>query len=94
LNNVRTSPELETFVDAGEPPVYLGFGSVRAPADFTQVLIQAARSSCTTAAPARPPRSARFGASQVVMPQMYDQFYWAQRVEHLGIGSVHPPVTP
>ena len=28
------SPELEAFLDAGEPPVYFGFGSMRAPQDL------------------------------------------------------------
>ena len=37
------SPELETFLDAGEPPVYFGFGSMRAPQDLSQVMIQTAR---------------------------------------------------
>jgi vancomycin aglycone glucosyltransferase len=128
------SPELETFLDAGEPPVYFGFGSIRAPQDLNQVMIQSARalgrraivsrgwadlsllddgSDClaigevnqqtlfkrvaavvhhggagtTTAA-------ARAGAPQVVIPQMYDQHYWAQRVDHLGIGTAHASGTP
>jgi vancomycin aglycone glucosyltransferase len=25
---------------------------------------------------------------------MYDQFYWAQRIEQLEIGSAHPPGVP
>ncbi len=37
-------PELKKFLDAGEPPVYFGFGSTRAPAGISQVMIQAARS--------------------------------------------------
>jgi vancomycin aglycone glucosyltransferase len=37
------SPELETFLDAGEPPVYFGFGSIRAPQDLSKNMIQAAR---------------------------------------------------
>lgn len=37
---------------------------------------------------------ARAGAPQVVVPQMYDQFYWGKQVERLGIGTVHPAVTP
>jgi len=37
------SPELETFLDAGEPPIYFGFGSIRAPQDLSQNMIQAAR---------------------------------------------------
>lgn len=37
------------------------------------------------------------GAPQVVVPQIYDQHYWAGRVEALGIGAAHaagPPATP
>ena len=37
------SPELETFLETGEPPVYFGFGSMRAPQDLSQVMIQTAR---------------------------------------------------
>src|SRR5262249_14581652 len=29
------------------------------------------------------------GAPQVVIPQRYDQHYWAQRVQQLGIGIAH-----
>jgi vancomycin aglycone glucosyltransferase len=34
------------------------------------------------------------GAPQVVIPQIYDQHYWAQRIHHLGIGTAHAPGTP
>jgi vancomycin aglycone glucosyltransferase len=34
------------------------------------------------------------GAPQVVIPQNYDQHYWAQRIEALGIGAAHAPATP
>lgn len=128
------SPELEAFLDAGDAPVYFGFGSIRAPKDLSHVMITAARvlgrraivsrgwadlsvadnaSDCvcigeinqqalfqrvaavvhhggagtTTAA-------ARAGVPQLVMPQMYDQHYWAQRVRQLGIGIAHAPVAP
>ena len=40
------------------------------------------------------PIAALSGAPQVVIPQMYDQHYWAQRVERLGIGTAHAPGTP
>ena len=128
------SPELEAFLDAGEPPVYFGFGSTRAPEDLSQVMIQTARAlgrraivlrgwadlalvddepdcllidevnqhalfrrvaavvhhggaGTTTAA-------ARAGAPQVIIPQHYDQHYWAQRIDQLGIGSAHAPGSP
>jgi vancomycin aglycone glucosyltransferase len=128
------SAELETFLKAGEPPVYFGFGSIRAPQDLSQNMIQAARTlgrraivlrgwadlalldnepdclsigevnqqalftrvaaavhhggaGTTTAA-------ARAGAPQVVIPQHFDQHYWAQRIHDLGIGTAHAPGAP
>jgi vancomycin aglycone glucosyltransferase len=128
------SAELEAFLAAGEPPIYLGFGSIRAPRDLCQAMIRVARAlgrrvvvlrgwaelapiddapdciaigevnqqalfprvaavvhhggaGTTTAA-------ARAGAPQVVLPQMFDQPYWAQRVEALGVGSAHPQAAP
>jgi vancomycin aglycone glucosyltransferase len=128
------SPELEAFLDAGDPPIYFGFGSIRAPADLSRVMIESARalgrraillqgwadlalidneSDClsigevnqqalfkrvaavvhhggagtTTAA-------ARAGAPQVLIPQHYDQHYWAGRVQELGIGTAHTSSTP
>ena len=38
--------------------------------------------------------AARAGAPQVVIPQHYDQPYWAQRVHLLGTGTAHPPAAP
>ena len=128
------SPELERFLETGEPPVYFGFGSMRAPQGLGRVMVQAARAlgprvilsrgwtdlplvddepdclaidevnlqalfrrvaavvhhggaGTTTAA-------ALAGAPQVVIPQIYDQHYWAQRIHHLGIGAAHAPGTP
>ena len=128
------SAELEAFLDTGEPPIYFGFGSIRAPQDLSRTMIESARASgrrvimsrgwadlslvdaqpdclsigdvnqqslfkrvaavvhhggagTTTAA-------ARAGAPQVVIPQHYDQHYFAHRVSELGIGSAHPPVAP
>ncbi|WP_232664079.1 glycosyltransferase [Pseudonocardia sp. TRM90224] len=122
-------PELAAFVDAGEPPVYFGFGSVRAPAGITASMIATARALGRRAIVSRGwadlalvddqpdciaigevnqqalfPRVAaavhhggagtttaatRAGVSQVIVPQNYDQFYFAQRVAELGIGSAH-----
>jgi vancomycin aglycone glucosyltransferase len=133
-DNRPLSPELEAFLDAGEPPLYLGFGSIRAPKDLGQLMIHSARAlgrraivsrgwadlkvaddhpDClaigevnhqalfkrvaavvhhggagTTAA------AARAGSPQVIVPQMYDQHYWAQRVHHLGIGTAHTSSAP
>ncbi|MGZ4649114.1 MAG: hypothetical protein ACXV3A_01015 [Kineosporiaceae bacterium] len=36
-------PDPQAFLDAGEPPVYVGFGSVRAPQGFTTAVIQTVR---------------------------------------------------
>jgi len=36
------SPELEAFLDAGDPPIYFGFGSMHVPSDLGQVVITAA----------------------------------------------------
>jgi vancomycin aglycone glucosyltransferase len=128
------SAELETFLEAGEPPIYLGFGSIRAPQDLSQNMIRAARAVGRRAIVSRgwadlsllddqpdslsvgevnqqalftrvvavvhhggagtTTAAARAGAPQVVIPQHYDQFYLAQRIAQLGIGSAHPPVVP
>jgi vancomycin aglycone glucosyltransferase len=122
-------PELEAFLEAGAPPIYMGFGSVRAPEALGRTVIESARAvgkrvvlsrgwaelsladdqpdciaidevnqqklfervavvvhhggaGTTTAA-------ANAGAPQLVMPQHYDQHYWAGRVESLQIGVAH-----
>jgi len=128
------SAELETFLEAGEPPIYLGFGSIRTPQDLSQNMIRATRAlgrraivsrgwadlpllddepDCLSIGEANQQAlfkrvaavvhhggagtttaAARAGAPQVVIPQHYDQFYWAQRIAQLGIGSAHPPLVP
>ncbi|MEV4457326.1 glycosyltransferase [Microbispora sp. NPDC049633] len=127
-------PELEKFLDDGEPPIYVGFGSIRAPEGIAAAVTDAARAlgrrvvvlrgwaglspaddgpgclaideadqralfprvaavvhhggaGTTTAA-------ALAGTPQVVLPQHYDQHYWARRVGELGIGTAHPPAAP
>jgi vancomycin aglycone glucosyltransferase len=128
------SPELETFLDAGEPPVYFGFSSMQAPQELSQVMIQTARAlgrraivssgwagltlvdnepDCLAIGEANlqalfkrvaavvhhggagtTTLAALAGAPQVVIPQIYDQHYHAQRIQHLGIGTAHAPGTP
>ncbi len=44
---------LEAFLDAGPPPVYAGFGSMRAPMDFARVAIEAIRAQGRRALVAR-----------------------------------------
>nr|WP_296065955.1 glycosyltransferase [uncultured Actinoplanes sp.] len=34
------------------------------------------------------------GAPQVIVPQSYDQYYWASRVQSLGVGTGHPTAAP
>lgn len=38
--------------------------------------------------------AARAATPQVLIPQVYDQHYWAARIDHLGIGVAHPPGMP
>jgi UDP:flavonoid glycosyltransferase YjiC (YdhE family) len=45
--------ELEAFLDAGTPPVYVGFGSMRAPTDIARVAIDAIRAQGRRALVAR-----------------------------------------
>lgn len=128
------SPELETFLEAGEPPVYFGLGSVHAPRDVSQVMVNTARALGRRAIVSRgwadlslvdderdclavdevnlqelfklvaavvhhggagtTTLAASAGAPQVVIPQVYDQHYWARRVHDLGIGTAHAPGAP
>lgn len=122
--------QLERFLAAGDPPLYFGFGSMRAAPETSRLLIRAARAlgrraillhgwggldavdagddilavgdvsherllprvaavvhhggaGTTTAA-------ARAGRPQVIVPHLYDQYYWAQRVQALGVGVEGP----
>jgi vancomycin aglycone glucosyltransferase len=128
------SAELEAFLEAGEPPVYFGFGSIRAPQDLSTNMIQAARALGRRAIVLRgwadlsllddepdclsigevnqqalfkrvaaavhhggsgtTTTATRAGAPQVVIAQHFDQHYFAQRIDDLGIGTAHPPVAP
>ena len=126
--------ELTGFLEAGDPPVYAGFGSMRMAPGLAQVITSAVRAAGRRVilsagwaglAPGRPepgvlaigevnqqalfPRvaavihhggagtttaAALAGVPQVLIPQAYDQHYWAQRVAGLGIGVAHAPGTP
>jgi vancomycin aglycone glucosyltransferase len=128
------SSELETFLEAGEPPLYFGLGSVHAPRDVSQVMVDTARALGRRAIVSRgwadlslvddepdcfavdevnlqqlftrvaavvhhggagtTTLAASAGVPQVVIPQMYDQHYWARRVHDLGIGTAHAPGAP
>ena len=127
-------PEIVAFLEAGDPPVYFGFGSIRAPQDLGQVMIHAARALGRRAIVSRgwadlsliddspdclaigevnqqalfkrvaavvhhggagtTTAAAMAGAPQVVIPQIYDQHYWAERIDLLGIGTAHAPGAP
>jgi vancomycin aglycone glucosyltransferase len=137
LRDERPLPEeLSAFLDAGDAPVYVGFGSMpmHGSEDVGQVAVEVVRSqgrrlvvgrgwadlgliddrddcfavgdvnhqalfrrvaavvhhggagTTTTAAGA--------GAPQVIVPQLADQPYWADRVAELGIGAAHDGPTP
>jgi vancomycin aglycone glucosyltransferase len=128
------SGELQAFLEDGEPPVYFGFGSTRAPQDTGQVLLEAARAAGRRAIVSRGwfdeslvtndahclsigdvnvhalfPRvaavvhhggagtttaAALAGTPQVVIPNVYDQHYWARQVGRLGVGTAHASGTP
>jgi vancomycin aglycone glucosyltransferase len=67
----------------------LSIGEVNVRALFPRVaaVVHHGGAGTTTAA-------ALAGAPQVVIPNRYDQHYWAQRVHILGIGSAHAPSAP
>jgi vancomycin aglycone glucosyltransferase len=125
------SSEIESFLAAGDAPIYFGFGSIRATPDLARVMIESARavgrrailsrgwaelslpddvSDCLAISEVNQqalfPRVAavvhhggagtttaatRAGAPQVAVPQMYDQHYFAARVNELGVGVAHAP---
>ena len=127
-------PALEDFLQAGEPPVYFGFGSMRMPPGLADVITATARAAgrravissgwAALALPGSEPgclltgevnqqqlfarvaavvhhggagtttTAALAGTPQVIIPQAYDQHYWARRVRDLGSGTAHAPGTP
>jgi vancomycin aglycone glucosyltransferase len=72
-----------------DEPDCLSIGEVNQQALFKRVaaIVHHGGAGTTTAA-------TRAGAPQVVIPQHYDQHYFAQRIHDLGIGTAHPPVIP
>jgi len=68
-------------------PDCLSIGEVNVHALFPQVAAVHGGAGTTTAA-------ALAGAPQVVIPNHYDQHYWAQRVDKLGIGVAHAAGPP
>jgi len=135
LPDKRPLPDdVEMFLDEGEPPVYFGFGSIRAPYGLSAAMIDAARAVGRRAIVSRgwaelsltdnetdclaigdvnlqelltrvaaavhhggagtTTTAALAGAPQVLIPQLYDQHYWARRTQELGIGVAHAPGAP
>jgi len=129
------APEIEAFLDAaGDPPVYCGFGSIRAPEGLARIMIESVRAlghrvilsrgwaelelvddkpDCLAIGEVNQQAlfrrvavvvhhggagtthaAARAGAPQLIIPQHYDQHYWARRVEELGIGTTQAPSAP
>jgi len=122
--------DLESFLANGAPPIFLGFGSMRASEQTGRVLIEAARAlglrsilsqgwanltpgdagnDCFSIGDVNYERllprvaaivhhggagtttaAARAGRAQVIIPHNYDQFYWAHRVQQLGVGVLGP----
>jgi vancomycin aglycone glucosyltransferase len=72
-----------------DEPDCLAIGETNLDALFKRVaaVVNHGGAGTTTAA-------ARAGTPQVVIPQHYDQHYWAQRVQQLGIGIAHAPGAP
>ena len=126
-------PEVEAFLDGGEPPIYFGFGSMRVALALGPTMVAAAgalgyraivmRGWARLTTPPSPswlpveeinhqalfPRvaavvhhggsgtttaAARAGVPQVAIPHHYDQYYYAERVAALGIGTAHSSTEP
>ncbi len=129
-------PEVEMFLDRGQAPIYLGFGSVslKDPDAMTTTALEAAeRAGCrlligrgwaglgkgidrlpdwaltigdvphATLFPRLAAavhhggsgtlhNAARAGIPQLALPQIADQYYWADRIHQLGLGPA--PVSP
>ncbi|KUN26120.1 glycosyl transferase [Streptomyces antibioticus] len=135
--DARPLPEdLEKFLAAGAPPVYVGFGSMplREAADVSRAAVEAVRAQghrvllgrgwadlalidgeddCFAVGEVNQQElfrrvaavvhhggagttttAARAGAPQVVVAQMADQPYWADRIAELGVGAAHDGPTP
>jgi vancomycin aglycone glucosyltransferase len=94
LDERPLSAELVAFLDAGTPPVYVGFGSMplRVSKDIARgPQRRSARKAAARCSPragrAWPPSTTRTTASP-------DQLYWAGRVADLGIGAAHAGPIP
>jgi len=128
--------DLKAFLNAGTPPVYVGFGSIALPStrEAARSAIEASRAQGRRVILARgwaenapiddgddcflvgeinqqalfgrvaavvhhggagtTTTAARAGATQVIVPQIVDQPYWAARVAGLGTGAAHEGPSP
>ena len=128
MDGPELPPKLESFLEAGPPPVYLGFGSMTDtdPAGTTNLMLRAVElAGCRAlvsegwAGLGQQPLSAdvlaigavsharlfprmaaivhhggagttttaaRAGVPQIVVPHLFDQIYWGERVSALGLG--------
>ncbi len=85
--------ELEAFLDAGPPPVYVGFGSMRAPTDIARVAVDAIRAQGCRAVVARgwadlapiDDRDDCLGVGEVNQQQLFGRV--AAVVHHGGAGT-------
>lgn len=125
--------DVEKFLAAGDPPVYLESGNVASSRTTSQAMVASVRTLGCRAmvrrgwaevCPVDGPdllavadvnqqslfsrvaavvhrggtgittTAARSGAPQVIVPHHYDQFYFAKRVQDLGIGAAHSDAEP
>jgi vancomycin aglycone glucosyltransferase len=77
----------ESLVGNGADCLSIGEANVHALFSRVAAVVHHGGAGTTTAA-------ALGAAPQIVVPQLYDQHYWAQQVQRLGIGIAHAPGTP
>jgi vancomycin aglycone glucosyltransferase len=71
-------------IDAGEDCLVIGDTNHEKLFPRVAAVVHHGGAGTTTAA-------TRAGRSQVVLPQIYDQYYWAHRIQELGVGVSGPP---
>ncbi len=77
----RPPERLLHFLEAGPPPMYMGFGSMSQtdPQAAWRLLVEAARKTGQRA-------GLRAGVPNIVIPALADQPFWGRRVAALGVG--------
>jgi vancomycin aglycone glucosyltransferase len=76
-----------SLVDSDPDCLAIGEANLQALFKRVAVIVHHGGSGTTTV-------GALAGTPQVVVPQIYDQHYWARRVHDLGIGTAHAPGAP